>query len=59
MKRAIYLIGFLATFTLSTGFIFKLMHWPGASVMMLTGFILLDIGFLPMYFYDKYKAAKS
>ncbi len=58
MKRAVYLIGFLASFTLSTGFIFKIMHWPGASILMLTGFLMLNIGFLPLYFYDKYKSAK-
>lgn len=58
MKRAVYLIGFLASFLLSTGFMFKIMHWPGASIMMVLGFILLNIGFLPMYFYDKYKSAK-
>jgi len=57
MKRAVYLTGFLASFTISTGFIFKIMHWPGANVLMLTGFIALNIGFLPLYFYDKYKAA--
>jgi hypothetical protein len=59
MKRAVYLIGFLASFTLSTGFIFKIMHWPGASILMLTGFLMLNIGFLPLYFYDKYKSAKA
>ena len=57
MKRAVYLIGFLASFTISTGFIFKIMHWPYANMLMLTGFIALNIGFLPLYFYNKYKAA--
>jgi len=50
-------MGFIACFTLSTGFMFKIMHWPMASVLMLAGFLLLNIGFLPAYFYQKYKAA--
>ena len=57
MKRTIYLSGFLACFTLSTGCMFKIMHWPLASMLMLTGFLLLNFGFLPFYFYQKYKSA--
>lgn len=57
MKRAVYLTGFLASFIISTGIIFKMMHWPYAGIIMFTGFIALNIGFLPLYFYDKYKAA--
>ncbi len=59
MKRAVYLIGFLACFTLSTGLIFKMMHWPGANIMTVSGFIVLNIGFLPLYFYDKYKSVRN
>jgi len=36
---------------------FKIMHWPMASIFMLAGFLLLNFGFLPAYFYQKYRAA--
>jgi len=57
MKRTVYLLGFISCFTLSTGFMFKIMHWPMASIFMLAGFLLLNFGFLPAYFYQKYRAA--
>jgi hypothetical protein len=57
MKRTVSVLGFLAFFTLSNGFMFKMMHWPGASIISLIGFLLLSFGFLPAYFYGRYKAA--
>ncbi len=58
MKRTVYLLGFIACFTLSTGILFKMMHWPVASILMVIGIILLNFGYLPIYFYQKYKAAE-
>lgn len=55
MKRTVNLLGFLACFTLSTGFMFKIMHWPYASILMLIGFALLSFGFLPTFFYGRYR----
>lgn len=55
MKKTMYLIGFIATFLSSTGILFKILHWPGANIMLLVGIVLINIGFLPLYFYDKYK----
>lgn len=55
MKKTMYLIGFIATFLSSTGILFKTLHWPGANMMLVIGIVLINIGFLPLYFYDKYK----
>ncbi|WP_162845293.1 hypothetical protein [Flavobacterium arcticum] len=57
MKRTVYLLGFITFFTLSTGIMFKIMHWPMASLLMVIGFMLLNFGYLPIYFYQKYKMA--
>ncbi len=57
MNRAVNLFGFLAAFTLSTGFLFKLMHWPFAGIIVFTGFMLLNFGFLPTFFYQRAKTA--
>jgi len=43
MKRTIYGFGFLATFCLSTGLMFRSMHWPGSPELTLAGFIFLII----------------
>jgi hypothetical protein len=57
MKKTMYVTGFLAAFLSSTGLLFKLMHWQGASIMLVLGVIFINLGFLPMYFYGKYKSA--
>ena len=59
MKKALYLIGFIATFLSSTGILFKTLHWPGANMMLVVGIVMINIGFLPLYFYDKYKRSIS
>ena len=43
MKRIIYGTGFVATFLISMGLMFKMMHWPGASVTLFCGFGALII----------------
>jgi hypothetical protein len=55
MKASMNLFGFLAFFSIFTGILFKIMHWPGASVSLVLGVLLLNVGFLPMFFYDRYK----
>ena len=51
MKKITYLIGFLAAGTLATGVLFKLMHWPGANVLLLAGMISLFMFFMPFVAY--------
>ncbi|MCC6818248.1 MAG: hypothetical protein IT245_05110 [Bacteroidia bacterium] len=55
MRKFTYLTGYLATTLCTTGILFKLMHWPGANIMILLGITLLNFVFLPLYFYKKYK----
>lgn len=51
MKRILFLLGFLSTFLLSFGFLFKLMHWPMATGIILCGFalLLLTLGVMAVY----------
>ncbi len=51
--KIINLIGFLSSFALSTGIMFKIMHWPFASIILFSGFVLLNFGFLPLYFFNR------
>lgn len=57
MKKTMYVLGYVAAFLSTTGLLFKLQHWPGAAIMLTLGIALLNFGFLPMYFYDRYKRA--
>jgi hypothetical protein len=54
-QKFVYGFGFLAVFAILSGMLFKIMHWPGASIMLFCGFIVLLLGFLPLYFYQRYK----
>ncbi|MCZ4409984.1 hypothetical protein O3Q51_14275 [Cryomorphaceae bacterium 1068] len=55
MKKLMYLIGFLGAATLSSGMIFKLMHWPGANVMSVVGLVALVFVFVPLLALDFYR----
>lgn len=59
MKKFTYLSGYIATTLTTTGILFKIMHWPGANIMIIVGIFLLNFIFLPTYFYKKYKVAQS
>ena len=41
MKRALFFSGFTATFLITTGITFKQMHWPGANIMLMYGYVAL------------------
>lgn len=59
MKKSIFILAYLAAILSSTGLLFKIMHWPGANVMLVLGIAVLNFGFLPLYFKDKYRKAVS
>lgn len=56
-RRLIYIFGFLSLASLFTGVLFKIMHWPGANIILFSGFLILIFIFLPVIFYHKYKEA--
>ena len=43
----------LLLFVLS--FIFKIMHWPYANIIMIVGLFLMTLVLVPIHFYNKYK----
>ncbi|WP_055435510.1 hypothetical protein [Lacinutrix algicola] len=55
MKKSIYVLCFLALFTLSTGVLFETLHWPYAAWILFIGFLLFNFAFLPTLFYKLYK----
>jgi hypothetical protein len=52
---ALSIIGFVAAFLICIGIFFKIMHWPGAQFMIISGGVLLLLGYLPIYFISIYK----
>jgi len=54
-KRAAYLVGLFAGLFYVAGFLFKIMHWPGAGVIILLGLILFAMIFIPLFVFAHYK----
>lgn len=59
MRQKIYLIGIIDTFIILTGAIFKIMHWPGAGILMTFGFAALVLIFIPMALINNYRSGDN
>ncbi len=57
MKKSMFVLGYIAVSLVTTGMLFKIQHWPSASILLTLGIVLLNFGFLPLYFYDRYKTS--
>ncbi len=56
MKQKIYILGVIAAMIISTGLIFKVNHWPGAAILIITGTLILVLLFFPAALINNYKA---
>ncbi|MBR9913640.1 MAG: hypothetical protein GYB32_02240 [Algicola sp.] len=59
MKKSFYVLGFLTFFTLGIGAMFEFLIWPYRGVIVFIGFLLLNFGLIPTYFYQKYHSLKT
>lgn len=49
-KNPVYpIVGYITLAMLLLGSLFKIMHWPGAGIVLLTGSGFLIVGFVPLY----------
>lgn len=55
MKRLMYVVGYLFTVTWVAGIAFKLLHMPGAGVLLGVGALGLAFIFIPMFLINRYK----
>lgn len=49
------IIAFISSLAISSGILFRIMHWPNARILIVTGCALLVLGYLPVYFISVYK----
>ena len=52
--KLIYSIGIALGTVLMTGFIFKLMYWPWATVLMLSSILIFNFVYIPLYFISRF-----
>jgi|GEM_PF-193026 len=56
-EALLHISGFVGLTMTSVGVLFKVMHWPGAAVMLLGGMGVLAFGYVPIYFFKRYKTS--
>ena len=59
MKQKIYILGLVTLITVFTGTIFKVNHYPGAAILLITGIASLVLLFLPLALLNHYRSAES
>ncbi|HEU4716483.1 MAG TPA: hypothetical protein VFU15_01565 [Bacteroidia bacterium] len=55
MKKLMYISGAFASIALLAGAFFKIQHWPGAGILLVSGTLVLTFFFLPFIFYLQFK----
>lgn len=58
-EALLHITGFLGLTLTSIGVLFKVMHWPGAAVTLLSGMGILSFGYVPIYFFKRYKVSAN
>ncbi len=53
--KIVFSFGLLLGMGLSAGFLFKIMHWPGANFLMITGTVIFTFCYVPAYFITRIK----
>jgi len=59
MKKSFYVLGFFTFFAPGIGAMFEFLSWPYRGIIVFIGFLLLNFGLIPMYFFQKYQQVKS
>jgi hypothetical protein len=54
MKTLSFVTGAVSISAFSMGFLFKIMHWPLANILLVIGISLFSLVFIPSYFRYRY-----
>jgi hypothetical protein len=57
LKRALHLVSTIAVLLIMIGLLFKVMHWPFATILLFSGCVVFILVVIPTYFYDRYKSS--
>ena len=58
-EAILHISGFVGLAFTTVGSLFKIMHWPGASIMLLIGLGTLAFLYVPIYFYKRYQTSAN
>jgi len=54
-----YVFGYIGLALLLTGAVFKIMHWPGAGLLLVVSVTVINFVFLPFLFYRLYRTSEA
>jgi hypothetical protein len=57
-ERPVYILGAIGFMSFFTGFLFKIMHWPGTGLLLTGGLLIIFLIVLPWYTWLKWKDEK-
>lgn len=55
LNKIKFTLGLTMTLLLVIGMLFKIMHWPYASSMLVAAILIFTLGLVPVLFYGRYK----
>jgi hypothetical protein len=55
MKQVMYLIGLVSAISMSLGWMFRILHWPGGTALTIYGALAFSLLFLPMLIINHFK----
>jgi hypothetical protein len=59
MNSTMKISGYVSSLMILVGSFFKLQHWPGANILILSGVFFLTVLFLPLLFILKFKSTEE
>ena len=57
LKRALHIVSAISILLTLNGLLFKMMHWPYATILLFSGAIIFIFIVIPIFFYDRYKSS--
>lgn len=58
-EAVLHIAGFIGLALTTVGSLFKIMHWPGAGMLLMIGMGTLAFLYVPIYFYKKYQVSAN
>ena len=58
-ESLMHISGFVGLTLTTIGVLFKIMHWPGASVTLMSGMRILAALYVPLFYFKKYKTSAN
>ena len=59
MRLTVYILGALLAMVIILGSLFKMMHWAGADMLIVLGWSLAALLYVPLFTVYKYKKGKT